>query len=116
MPIAITQYAVRVKGTQQYLPRPQRRDGRGGSHLEPVDFNDKSKWPERYSKDMMIRTYTTEKAAKNLLSAWLMGGVGCSRGGGNMYDDYYEENYLIKKPHRIREDMEVVAIQVILPD
>jgi len=36
----LTEYAVRIKGTQCYLPRQQRRDGRGGSHLEPVDFAD----------------------------------------------------------------------------
>lgn len=110
---SVTEYAVRVKGTQKYLPRPQRRDGRGGSHLEPVDFADRSTWPPRYAKDMQIRSYTTERAAKNLLASWLKGGVGCDRGWS---EDYYEEQYLIPKPHRREEDMEIVQITIILPD
>ena len=111
--VTITEYAVRVKGTQKYLPRPQRRDGRGGSHLEPVDFSDRSTWPPRYAKEMQIRSYTTERAAKNLLTSWLQGSVGCHRGYG---EDYYEENFLIRKPHRKAEDMEIVEITIILPD
>ncbi len=109
----LTEYAVRVKGTQMYLPRPQRRDGRGGSHLEPIDFSDKSSWPKRYSKHMQIRSYPEKRAAENLLSAWLQGAVGCNR--GTDYDDYYEENYLIPKPHRNRENMEIVEITIVLP-
>lgn len=110
----LKEYAVRLRGTQKYLPRPQRRDGRGGSHLEPVDFSDRSTWPPRYAKDMQIRSYTTERAAKNLLTSWLQGAVGCYRRGE--YDDYGEENYLIKKPHRRAEDMEIVQITIVLPD
>lgn len=114
MTITRTEYAVRVRGTHKYLPRPQRRDGRGGSHLEPIDFSDRSTWPANYSKDMQIRSYPMERAAKNLLTSWLQGAVGCHRGGS--YDDYYEENYLIKKPHRRAEDMEIVMITITLPD
>ncbi len=113
--VTLTEYAVRVKGTQKYLPKPQRRDGRGGSHLEPVDFSDRSTWPERYEKEMQIRSYTTERAARNLLSSWLQGAVGCHR-GGDAYDGYYEDNYLIEKPHRRAEDMEIVEITIVLPD
>ncbi len=102
----LIQYAVRVKGTHKYLPRPQRRDGRGGSHLEPVDFSDRSTWPKRYSKDMMIRTYTTEKAAKNMLTSWLSGKY------------YYDEGLPYNKPtpERRIEDMEIVQITLVLPD
>jgi hypothetical protein len=113
MTIIITEYAVRIKGTQRYLPRPQRRDGRGGSHLEPVDFADRSSWPKNYDKYMQIRSYPEKRAAKNLLTAWLKGAVGCDRGYD--YEDYYEENYLIPKPHRHAEDMEIVEIVIILP-
>ena len=109
------EYAVRVKGTHKYLPRPQRRDGRGGSHLEPVDFSDKSTWPPRYEKDMQIRSYSTERAAKNLLSSWLQGKVYCVR-GSDRHDDYYEDSYLKHQAHRIAENMEVVAITIILPE
>lgn len=113
MSTTLIQYAVRVKGTQCYLPRPQRRDGRGGSHLEPVDFTNPSSWPPRYSRDMMIRSYATERAAKNLLSAWLQGKVTCTRYGD--YGDYDEENKLHPQAHRIRENMEIVKLTIILP-
>lgn len=112
--LEITMWAVRVKGTQCYLPRPQRRDGRGGSHLEPVDFADRSSWPPRYEKDMQIRAYTTQKAANNLLSSWLRGKFTCHR-GGDQYDGYYEEIDIHKTPHRVRENMEVVPLTIILP-
>lgn len=114
MPTGLKEFAVRVKGTQRYLPRSQRRDGRGGSHLEPVDFTDRSSWPPLYSRDMQIRSYTTERAAKNLLTSWLQGAIGCHRS----YDPYWaeEENYLIPKPHRRAEDMEIVQITIVLPD
>ena len=115
MPIYLTEYAVRVKGTHMYLPRPQRRDGRGGSHLEPVDFADRSSWPPRYEKDMQIRSYTTKKAAQNLLSSWLQGKFTASR-GGDQWDGYYEDIHIRPTPHRRREDMEVVAITITLPD
>lgn len=115
MPVYRTEYAVRVKGTHCYLPRPQRRDGRGGSHLEPVDFSDPSSWPKRYAKDMQIRSYSTEKAAKNLLSSWLQGKFVCYR-GGDAYDNYYEDMEIRRTPHRIRENMEVVEIKILLPD
>lgn len=109
MSITITEYAVRVKGTQKYLPRPQRRDGRGGSHLEPVDFADRSTWPERYAKDMQIRSYTTIGAAKNLLSSWLQGKV-------YVTDYEYGECQTRHQTHRRAEDMEIVPITIILPE
>jgi hypothetical protein len=77
MPVTLEEYAIRVKSTQKYLPRPQRRDGRGGSHLEPVDFTDKSSWPKDYDQYMQIRSYAQLKAARNMLTSWLKGGVGC---------------------------------------
>lgn len=110
----LTEYAIRVKGTQMYLPRPQRRDGRGGSHLEPIDFSAPETWPKGYDKNMQIRTYRELRAAKCFLTSWLQGGVGCHRYAGE-YDDWGEENYLIKKPHRQAEMMEMVPITIMLP-
>lgn len=115
MAVTLTEYAIRVKGTDKYLPRPQRRDGRGGSHLEPIDFSDPSSWPKGYDQHMQIRSYRSLRAARYFLTSWLQGGVGCRRGGGGYDDDYYEENYLIKKPHRRAEDMEIVEITITLP-
>ena len=114
MPTTITEYAVRVKGTHRYLPRPQRRDGRGGSHLEPVDFSDRSSWPKRYEKDMQIRSYTTERAAKNLLTSWLQGKFKCFRSYTS--EDYYEDVWVEKQSHRIRDEMEIVQITITLPE
>ena len=108
MATQLKEFAVRVRGTQKYLPRPQRRDGRGGSHLEPVDFSDRSTWPPRYAKDMQIRSYTTERAAKNFLTSWLQG----------KYHGDWESGYWEIRPqsHRRAEDMEIVQITIILPD
>lgn len=116
----LTEYAVRIKGTQMYLPRPQRRDGRGGSHLEPVDFNlpaGQRGFPNRYETNMQIRSFATKKAAQNLLSAWLKGKFGCHRGSGCDYDDWYEEIYQIKGSSRehMRDQMEIVTILIELP-
>lgn len=100
-------YAVRVKGTQMYLPRSQRRDERGGSHLEPVDFSDRSTWPSRYEKNMMIRTFTTEAAAKNLLESWVK---------GKWYGDHEGEVWIKEQTHRKKEHMEIVPLELHLPD
>jgi hypothetical protein len=113
MPTILTEYAVRVKGTNKYLPRPQRRDGRGGSHLEPVDFSNRHSWPKGYEKDMQIRSYTNERNAKILLNTWLQGKFVAHRSGS--YDDYDEEIEVKHQPHRVAEDMEVVAITIHLP-
>ncbi len=115
--VEITMWAVRVKGTQCYLPRSQRRDERGGSHLEPIDFSlppEERKVQDRYKREMQIRSYATKQAAVNLLNAWLMGKFRASR-GGDMYDGYYEETYVTPQPDRIRENMEIVPITIVLP-
>lgn len=112
----LTEYAVRVKGTQKYLPRSQRRDGRGGSHLEPVDFTDRSSWPKGYEKNMQIRTYTTRAAAENLLRSWCQGKFVADRGGGGYPDyEYYEETRLLKGTARDPDTLEVVELTINLP-
>lgn len=104
----ILQYAVRVKGTQMYLPRPQRSDGRGGSHIEPMDFSDIRNMPvqDRYRRNMLIRTFSTEAAAKNLLTSWLQ---------GKYYGDGEGDVWTRKVPERRREDMEIVELRLTLP-
>jgi hypothetical protein len=105
----ITEYAVRVKGTQKYLPRSQRRDGRGGSHLEPIDFSlPRSEWfvNNRYSQNMQIRSYSTKAAAQNLLNSWLK---------GKYYGDEDGDIWIRTQENRNREDMEIVEITIILP-
>lgn len=109
----IIMYAVRVKNTNKYLPRSQRRDGRGGSHLEPVDFSDRSTWPPKYEKNMQIRSYTTRVAAENLLRCWCQGKYSVTRHGWD--EDYSEETYLMKGTARDPNTMEVVPITIHLP-
>lgn len=115
----LTEYAVRVKGTQKYLPRSQRRDGRGGSHLEPVDFTDRSSWPQGYEKNMQIRTYTTRAAAENLLRSWCQGKFVARRGSSYSYggecDEYWEETELLKGTSRDPDTLEVVELTINLP-
>jgi hypothetical protein len=109
----LTEYAVRVRGTQKYLPRSQRRDGRGGSHLEPVDFTNRSSWPKGYEKNMQIRTYTTRTAAENLIRSWCRGKFVSRRYG---YDeDYYEEMELLGDTGRDPNTLEVVELTITLP-
>lgn len=115
----LVQYAVRVKGTDMYLPRPQRSDGRGGSYFNPVDFS-KPKGERglkpRYDKEVLIRTFSTKRAAQNLLSSWLQGQFRA--------EWEYEDDYLyivgplfIKGSSRehMREHMEIVELQLMLP-
>ena len=109
----LIEYAVRVRGTQKYLPRSQRRDGRGGSHLEPVDFSDRSSWPKGYEKNMQIRSYTTRAAAKNLLRCWCEGKYAAHR--SSIYDDYADETYLMKGTARDPRDLEIAELQIRLP-
>lgn len=106
----LTMWAVRIKGTQCYLPRSQRRDERGGSHLDPIDFSlppEERKVQDRYKREMQIRSYATKQAAVNLLNAWLLG-----KAHG---DPETSEIWFTTVPERRREDMEVVPITIILP-
>ncbi len=105
--MVIVEYAVRVKGTQMYLPRPQRRDGRGGSHLEPMDFSRPEDFPKDYRKNMQIRTFREERAARIFLSSWLK---------GRFYGDEDGYVWIGKNSQRNREDMEIVPLQIKLPD
>lgn len=101
-------FAVRVKGTHKYLPRSQRRDERGGSWLEPIDFSNPEKWPVRYERNMMIRTFATESAAKNLLQSWLKGKYRSDGDGGGYLDKNTSREYM-------RQFMEIVPIRMVLP-
>ena len=97
----VIQFAVRLKGTHKYLPRPQRRDGRGGSWYEPVDFS------QDHDPKWMIRTFNTKSAAMNLLKSWVKGR--CYADGEGWYDQR-------NKTNRDINDMEIVALQLHLPN
>lgn len=116
MPITVDLYAVRQIGTNNYLPKPQGGGGRGGSHLEPVNFSKSHK--NTTLQSMMPRMWATKAAAKAGLTAWLAGKVNCYRSAGGYYDDdwYDEDNELVPQAHRRRDLMEIVTITVSLPD
>ena len=108
----VTEYAVRVKGTQMYLPRSQRRDGRGGSHLEPVDFSlppgarlDRSK--ARYEGELQFRSYATRQGAFNLLRSW------CK---GKFRGDWEGDVWRVQGTERDPNTLEVVELTILLPD
>lgn len=101
-------YFIRHKPTGHYIPRPEGRNGRGGSHLEPIPDTDKA------------RIFLSERAAKSFLGQWLQGkfvadrGYGAGHPGNDWDPDYYEDITVIPQPHRIREDMEIIVKEIIL--
>jgi len=110
MPVTLTEYAVRVKGTHKYLPRPQRRDGRGGSWYEPMDFSlppHQRGGSSMFAQNMQIRSFSQERAAKIFLGSWLL---------GRFYGDQDGDVWNKTMPHRRAEDMEIVPITIVLPD
>lgn len=103
-----TLYAIRQKSTGYYLPEPNGKAGRGGSHTEPV--------PEEH---YTVRLFKTKLSAKRALTSWLQGkhvsviGYQSDHWGGKTYS--YQEGVEIKpQPHRVKTDMEVVSIQLTL--
>jgi hypothetical protein len=109
MTLTVTEYAIRRKGTQMYLPRPQRRDGRGGSWYEPMDFSlprHQRGGSSRFAQNMQIRTFSELRAAKIFLESWLR---------GRFLGDDEGDVWAVKVPTRHREDMEIVEITLVLP-
>lgn len=107
MQVLRTFWGIRHKPTGRFLPEPLGRAGRGGSHTEP-------------SATEPPRIFDTELGAKRALSAWLQGKFVCGRGyypghpGNDWESGYYEEVTVVKQPHRVREDMEVVPLKLVL--
>lgn len=96
---------IRHNPTGHYLPEPHGRAGRGGSFTEPK--------PD----DNLARMFTSKMGAQRALSAWLKGKYYCNRGRGSYEDPYdcYEEIEIEPQPHRIKEDMEVIEVEIKLP-
>jgi len=103
-------WAIRHKPTGGYLPEPTGRMGRGGSHVEPVLHVDRMTEP---------RLFHTERAAKTALGTWLKGKVhhsaGYSCSGPDFLEEYYEELSTEHVPSRVREEMEIVPLEVNVP-
>lgn len=109
MPVIGTVFGIRKKGTNHWLPEPKGRMGRGGSHVEP-SLPQEGHWP---------RTFPTYKGASNALTQW-------ARGKHHRTTYYESEGWssyevedlpeVIPQPHRNRDDMEVVPIELIAPE
>lgn len=94
-----------------YIPRPQRRDGRGGSHYDPVDFSKpvgERDLKKRFDETAMIRSFTTKRAAQNLLTSWLKG-----KFAGDMEGEVWHIHGSSRE--HMREQMEIVEITIVLP-
>lgn len=105
----ITKYAVKDVGTGEYLPEPQGRMGRGGSHIEPCLPVDGQ--PTTYP-----RLFYTVTGARNALAQW-------RRGKHHSVYDYDEDciGRTIKVdagtsievvPSRFERDMQIVPINI----
>lgn len=98
-PEQIMFYAIRLKGTNKYLPMLERQYGH--SFAEPVSIDEKPP-----------RLFFTERSAKAALSSWLLGHHKKTRCGYNSsyYDDdggYEEWIDIIPQPNRQRDKMEI---------
>lgn len=101
-------FFIRHKPTGHYIPEPEGRNGRGGSHLEPSPDKDKA------------RIFRSERSAKIFLSSWLKGKYVADRGysdghpGNDWERDYYEDVSIVPVSSRVREDMEIIEKEIIL--
>ena len=99
MPEEIVFYAIRLKGTDKYLPMRVKQYGH--SFSEPISIE---KVPPRF--------FFTEKSVKAALTSWLLGKHRKTRDGGyNYMGDYDYEEYIdiIPQADRKREKMEIVV-------
>lgn len=99
-------YAVRHNPTGGFIPRSTGRQGRGGSHLEPV--------PPESSGHARPRFFETARAARVFLSGWVKGKVISSSGYDSFTGEYWDSLNVVPVPGRSAGDMEVVEFSVNL--
>lgn len=101
-------WAIRHKPTGHYLPEVYGRQGRGGSHVEPV-----SKLEQR------PRMFVSKRGATSALGQWLLGKFehisGCDSGSPDSDPEYYEETWVVKVESRKREEMEIIELKLRIP-
>lgn len=106
MTYTVPLFAIRHKPTGNYLPRPLGREGRGGSHLEPVE--------PIGTKETRPRFFETERAAKIFLATWLKGKVVHLSDFDSYTGDYWESLDVVPVPSRKADEMEIVEYCVDL--
>lgn len=100
-------YAIRQKSTGFFLPQTEGRGGRGSSWTEPTD-----------PSTSFIGLYRSPVTAKRVLSRWLMGqhkadySFESDETWGTIYR-VQDGITIIPQPHRIKEDMEIVTINLV---
>lgn len=107
---AIIYYAIRQKATDYYFPRPVGRNGRGGSHVEPVPIGPQHPYNE-------IRLFPYRINAERALTAWLKGTWDRYKSSGDYWAGEDPEDDTIVHPvsWRRKEDYEIVPILVNIP-
>ena len=95
----MTFYCIKHIPTGKIIPCANGRMDRGGSWVEPTDFN---KEPPRI--------FTEKRYAKGWLTSWLKGAYTTTY--TTDYESGYEEPQidLVPKPHRKREEYKIVSI------
>lgn len=105
---AMALWLIRHKPSGGYLPEPAGRMGRGGSHVEP----------QVYTGDPLEdrpRLFVSKLSASRALSSWLRGKVHHISGYDGFAGEYYEDSSLEVVPTRVREDMEIIAVDLVIP-
>lgn len=92
-------YAVRHKATGLFIPRLATGKRRGGSHLEP-------------SNEREPRLFHNKLSASAFLSNWCQGIMKTDE-YINSSGNYEQTLKVIKQPHRIRSEMEIVEFDLV---
>ena len=97
-------YSIKHTPTGNYIPYPGTRNGRGGTHMEPIEV----------SPAFPPRMFHTEAAAKISLTYWLKGIFNVLVTQDSFGEQ--DENWTVTPvPTRIREEMEVVQVELRFP-
>lgn len=102
--MSVQLFAIKHLPTGHYLPAPRGRNGRGGSHVEPVEV----------TAATPPRLFHTESAAKIALTTWLQGRVTVTHFQDSYTGEYDESLHVEKVPSRRREEMAVVPVELLL--
>ena len=96
--------------TDYYFPKPRGRNGRGGSHTEPVPIGPEHPYNE-------IRLFPYRINAERALAAWCKGTWDTYRDSGDYWDgiEPEEETTVHKVSWRRIEDYENVEVTVTIP-
>lgn len=97
-------WLIRHKPTGFYLPQPDGRMERGGSHVEPADKNEQEP-----------RLFKSRRAATNALGQWLRGKFTRGSGYDSLNHEYYEDISVTPVPSRVKADMEIVELEMEIP-